>query len=103
MSKCTTFKSEKLPLRGFLLIALLVFRARCEAGDKRGGYVICGLGRDCQERRLLCVVSCLFCFRVVQLHLFEVSAQHLHVSKIDMKCLLAAITSEKNGKTNEHS
>ena len=44
MNKCTTFKTEKLPLRGFLLIELLVFKNRTLVGDKSSflGRLLCG-------------------------------------------------------------
>ena len=44
MNKCTMFKTEKLPLRGFLLIALLGFKNRTLVGDKSSflGRLLCG-------------------------------------------------------------
>ena len=43
-----------------------LFRASCEAGNKRGGYVIHALGDDGQERRHLCIVHSVIhvCFSV---------------------------------------
>ena len=67
-----------------------LFRARCEAGDKWGGYVFCSLGSNDQERRLSCVVSCLLHFCVIRLLRFKVSGQHPR--ETDMNCLLEAIT-----------
>ena len=56
-----------------------LFRARYEAGDKQGGYIIRCLGGDDQERRHLYHSlgrACLFCFCVVLPLWFEVSAQN---------------------------
>ena len=67
-----------------------LFRARCEAGDKWGGYVFCSLGRNDLERRLSCVISCLLHFCVIRLLRLKVSGQHPR--ETDTNCLLEAIT-----------
>ena len=54
-----------------------------------------------KESLYICVISYLFCFCFIWLLCFKVSAQH--PGKIDMKCLLASITSQKNCETDKRS
>ena len=49
-----------------------LFKAHHKAGNKQGGYIVRGLGRDDQERKHLCVVrsAVRVCFVSVSFNLF---------------------------------